>query len=169
MSFTKKLRDEFNDQMNAEFESAYLYLSMAIYFNKVNLDGFASWMRRQYDEEREHALKFFDFILERNEVPELDEFKKPKNDWDSPLDAFKDALKHEKYITDRINKLMGSAIEEKDYASQTFLHWFIDEQVEEENSVQAIIDQLEIAKENPSALFFLNAELGKRISSQSED
>ncbi len=166
MGLSTELANELNAQMNREFESAYLYLQMAVYFEEKNLSGMAFWMRTQYDEEREHALKFFDFILERNSTPILETFQKPKNKWESPLNAFEDAYEHEKFISSSINDLMEKALTEKDYATKVFLDWFISEQVEEESTVLAIVEQLKMIKDSPSAMFFLNGELGRRTETQ---
>ncbi len=163
-----KIFEEFNEQMNLEFESAYLYLSMSIYFEKQSLNGFANWMRMQYDEEREHAMKFYQYILDRDHIPELRAFEKPKNDWEGTLDVFEETLKHEKMITSRINHLMAVAVEVKDFASQQYLQWFIAEQVEEEATVNEILDQLKMIKDSPSAMYFLNNEMGKRQSDPEE-
>ena len=124
----------------------------------------ASWMRAQYDEEREHALKFFDFILERNNVPILSSFSKPKDQWTSVLEVFEDAYTHERTITTSINNIYDIAMEEKDYPTKVFLDWFIGEQVEEESTVLTIVDQLKMIKDSPEGLFFFDKELGKRTS-----
>lgn len=163
MTLSEKIVKELNAQLNLEFESGYLYLSMSVFFEEKNLSGMAKWMRLQYDEEREHALKFLDFILERNETPVLSAFAEPKKNWESPLDAFEDAYKHEQMITGQINKIMDTVVTEKDYATKVFLDFFVAEQVEEESTVLAIVDQLKMIGDSPSALFFLNNELDKRI------
>lgn len=159
-----RVLEELNKQMNNEFESAYLYLSMAAYLDDQTMPGMASWMRGQYDEERMHALKFFDFILERNNVPVLSAFDKPKSQWISVLDVFEDAYTHEQKITTKINNIYDIAMEEKDYSTKVFLDWFIEEQVEEESTVLTLVDQLKMIKESPEGLFFFDKELGKRQS-----
>ena len=160
----EEIYQDFNDQMNAEFESAFLYLQMSAYFADKGLHGFASWMRNQYEEEIAHAMKFFDYIQERNMAPIMNAFGKPENTWESPLGVFKASLEHEQLISSKINNLMSLAIDKKDYPSKEFLGWFITEQVEEEGTVQDIIDRLNLVKDAPSGLFFMDNELGKRSS-----
>jgi ferritin len=164
-----RVLEELNKQMNAEFESAYLYLSMAAYLDAQTMPGMSSWMRGQYDEEREHALKFFNFILERNNMPVLSAFDKPKNQWTSVLNVFEDAYAHEQKITTMINNIYDIAMEEKDYPTKVFLDWFIDEQVEEESTVLTVVDQLKMIKDSPEGLFFFDKELGKRESEKLTD
>lgn len=160
------LLTELNNQMNAEFESVYIYLSMAAYLEDQNMSGMASWMKSQHDEERVHALKFYNFIQERNCKPELDAFSKPKLNWASILEVFEDALAHEKKITGKINNIYSIALEEKDYSTKVFLDWFIAEQVEEESNATSNIDQINMIKNSPSALFFLDKEFASRTTSK---
>jgi ferritin len=151
-----------NKQIQAEFESAYLYLAMSSYFESENLKGFANWMRVQWDEELQHAFKFYNMLIERDEKVELLDLKKPGNDFGTPMEAFKSTLEHEQFITGKINDLYNLALEEKDYPLQNLLHWFIDEQVEEENNVRDIIDQLKLIGENGTGLYMLDRELAQR-------
>jgi ferritin len=157
-----KILKAFNEQIQAELYSAYLYLSMVTYFHDIGLDGFAQWMRVQTLEEQTHAMKFFDHLVERGGRVELMEIEKPPLKWKSPLDAFTAAYKHEQYITGRINKLVKLAETEKDYASKSLLQWFIDEQVEEEASTSKIADELKMIKGTPQGLLMLDRELGTR-------
>jgi len=159
----EKVRKAFNEQINHEIFSAYLYYSMAAYFHSLGLDGMAQWMRVQVLEELEHAQKFFDHIVERDGKVELGAVEKPQAEWESPLDAFKAAYKHEQFITGKINELMKLSREENDYASQSMLQWFVDEQVEEEASTSKIAQQLEMVKDSPNALLMLDRELGARV------
>ena len=159
----KKLLKAFNDQINAEMYSSYLYLAMESYFHSVSLDGFATWMRGQVQEEMMHAMKFYDFVIERGGRVTLDTIAKPESNWKSPLDAFEAVLAHEQHVTSLINDLVNLAISEKDHASNIFLQWFVTEQVEEEASVGAIVDKLKLIKDTPSGLFMVDAELGKRV------
>ena len=131
----EKVLKELNDQMNREMFSSYLYLSMAAYFEAEGLGGFSAWMEEQAKEEWFHAMKFYNFIHERNGRVALQAIKEPKFEWKSPLDVFKEAYKHEQFITGHINDLVNLAIKEKDHATQIFLQWFVTEQVEEESSV----------------------------------
>ena len=159
---SKKMEDALNDQINAELYSAYLYLAMAAYFDSENLPGFASWMRVQTQEETAHAMKIFDFVSERGGRVVLKAIDEPGKEWKSTLAAFKAAYEHEQYITGRINDLMNLAIKEKDHATNAFLQWFVNEQVEEETSVDSVVQQLKMAEKAPGALFMMDRELGQR-------
>jgi len=158
----KKMEDALNDQINAELYSAYLYLAMAAYFDSENLPGFASWMRVQTQEETAHAMKIFDFVSERGGRVILKAIDEPAKEWNSALAAFKAACEHEQYITGRINDLVNLAIKEKDHATNAFLQWFVNEQVEEETSVDSVVQQLKMAEKAPGALFMMDRELGQR-------
>ena len=155
----KKMQDALNDQINAELYSAYIYLAMAAYFESENLSGFASWMRVQTQEETAHAMKIFDFVNERGGKVALKAIDEPPAEWKSPLVAFKAASEHEQYITGRINDLV---IKEKDHATNAFLQWFVNEQVEEETSVDSVVQNLKMAEKAPGALFMMDRELGQR-------
>jgi len=157
-----KIQDAFNEQLNEELFSSYLYLSMAAYFEAQNLTGMAHWMRLQHAEEHEHGMKFFDFINNRGGRVMLAKIKEPKTNWESPLDAFEDACGHEAKVTGLINRLVELSQAEKDPAAGTFLQWFVTEQVEEEATVQAIKDNLKLAGGNTVALFMIDRELGQR-------
>lgn len=151
-----------NEQIKNELFSAYLYLSMAAFFEEKNLPGFAHWMRVQAQEEQEHALKFFDFIHDRGGKITLLPIEQPKAEWKSALDAFNDAYEHEQLVTGMINKIYETALEQKDYPSQIMLQWFIDEQVEEEKNASDIVEQLKRIEERGTAILMLDHELGKR-------
>ena len=159
---SKKMLDTLNDQMKNEFHSAYIYLAMAAYFEGKNLPGMASWMKLQYDEEVEHAMKFFQHIVERGETPVVLGFDSPPSTYDSPLAAFEAALKHEQYITGKINEVYDVAVEENDRPVQIFLQWFIDEQVEEEASVGEVVDTFKMVGDSGQALYLLDQKLGQR-------
>jgi len=158
----KKVEAAFNQQINHEAGSAYLYLSASAYFQALGLEGMAHWMRVQAGEERKHAFKFYDEIVDRSGRVELLALGKPKMEWKSPLDAFKDAYKHEVFITGKINDLMRLAEKEGDYAAAEFLHWFVNEQVEEEQQVVRIVQMLERIGDSGGALVMLDEELGER-------
>jgi ferritin len=160
--FTAKLEKELNKQLNREFLSAYLYISMAAYFQSVNLSGFEHWMKVQAKEELSHAQKIYNFIHERNGKVTLEQIDKPQITWESPLLAFEDSLNHEKHITECINELINLAAEEKDHATSIFLQWFVTEQVEEEAGATEIIKKLKFIKDMPGGLLMLDKELGKR-------
>ena len=159
---SKKLEEALNAQINAEFWSAYLYLSMSADFASKGLPGFANWMEIQFKEEQDHAMKFLNYILSRGGKVELKPIAKVEKSWKSPLAAFKSTLEHEQVVTKLINDLYALATEEKDYATQSMLKWFIDEQVEEEESVQAIIDTLTLVGDNGYGIYQLDKELQSR-------
>ena len=152
----------FNEQINAETFSAYLYWSMSAWFETINLSGAAAWMRAQAQEEMLHAMKFFHHINERGGAGKLTAIEAPQTEWDSPLAAFEAAYKHEQYISQRIDDLVTLAREQKDYACESMLQWFTDEQVEEEATVDQVVQQLKLSKEAPGALFMIDRELGQR-------
>ncbi|MBN1516776.1 ferritin [Candidatus Sumerlaeota bacterium] len=159
---TKNMQKALNEQINKEYFSSYLYLSMMAYFEQINLRGFAIWMRQQTQEELAHAMKIFDYVHERGGEVTLVAIEKPQHGWKSPLDAFEAAYKHEQFISDSINKLVDIARKEKDHATDNFLQWFVSEQVEEESSVDEVVQQLRMAKDAPGALFMLDRELASR-------
>lgn len=159
----QRLADVINAQVNAEFYSAYLYLSMSAYFADQNLPGFANWMRVQFEEEQFHALRFFDYISERGGRAILTAFESPKTEWSSIIEVFEDVLKHEQHVTDLINNLVDVAIEEKDHASNSFFKWFVDEQVEEEANVEAILSQLKLINGEGNGILMLDRELATRV------
>ncbi len=149
-----------NKQINAELYSSYLYLSMASYFESVDLSGCAKWMYAQTQEEIVHAMKMYDYVNEAGGRVLLDAIDKPQDAWDSPLAVFEHAYRHEQLVTGLINDLMNLAIEEKDHATQIFLQWFVSEQVEEEASASAVVNRLKLAGEH--GLFMVDKELGQR-------
>ena len=159
---SKKMLDALNEQVNAEFYAAHLYLSMAAHFDGEGLPGFATWMKKQYEEEVEHAMKFYEYINDRGSKVVLKAIDQPLTEFDSPLDIFQKALEHEQKVTAMINNLVDIADEEKDRATHVFLHWFIDEQVEEEKSVSEVIDALEMVGDKGHALFMLDRQMGQR-------
>ncbi len=159
---SKKLNDALNAQFNHELEAAYLYLSMAIYFEKNDLPGFANWMRIQVKEEQFHAMKFHDYLLERDGEVVLTALKKPANDFKNVIDVFERSLEHEEFITAKINDIMKLAIKENDFATVNFLQWFIEEQVEEEATVKAIIAQLKMVDGKGQALLMFDREFAGR-------
>ncbi len=159
-----KIQDSFNEQLNAELYSSYLYLSMAAYLQSQGLKGMANWMQIQAQEENMHAMKFFDFINERGGRVTLFKIQEPKTEWSSPLDAFEDTCKHESKVTGLINDLVDLALSEKDHAANAFLQWFVTEQVEEEATAQEIRDKLKLVSDNPVAVFMMDRELGQRVA-----
>ena len=159
---SEKLLEALNKQIVNELYSAYLYLSMAAYLDAKGLPGFATWMKAQAKEELEHAMKFYEYINDRGGRVRLDAIPKPPQDWPSITDLFKQALQHEKTVTASINRLAEMAEGEKDRATQVFLQWFIEEQVEEEKTFTEILGKLELTGETPQTLIILDAKLGER-------
>ena len=164
MQLSQTIQDAMNAQIQKEFASAYLYLAMASFFSEANLNGFAQWMRVQAREERNHALKFFDYIHDRNAHAELEAIEKPTVKWPSPLAAFEAARKHEEKVSASIRDIYDLAVKEKDYASQALLQWFIVEQVEEEKTGKEIVDTLKLIGDDRAGLFIYDKELGKRTA-----
>ena len=131
---SKKMETELNRQINLELFSSYMYLALSAFFSDKNLAGFANWMRVQAKEEDFHATKFYNYLVDRDGRIKLLAIEAPPFEWGSPLDAFKFTYEHEVKVTGLINNLMALAREEKDFAAISFLQWYVDEQVEEENS-----------------------------------
>jgi len=159
---SERMMKSLNKQLNAELYSAYLYLSMAAYFESKNLKGFANWMRVQAQEELTHAMKFFDYINERRGRVYLEAIEKPPTEWKSPLDVFEATYEHEVKVTSMINDLVNMAMEEKDHATYNMLQWFVAEQVEEEASADEIRQQLRMIKEDGRGIMMLDRELKQR-------
>jgi len=159
---TEKMQNALNDQVAAEFYSAFLYLSMSAYLDSIDMPGAANWMEIQYREELTHAEKIFGFIKERDGRAFVKEWKAPPEEWESILHVFEAAYAHEQHVTALIGNLLETAREEKDHASEVFLQWFINEQVEEEASVKAIVQQLKLVQESKNGLFMIDRELGSR-------
>lgn len=157
-----KMQNALNDQINMEFLASFQYLAMAAYFEAENLLGFANWMHVQTEEENEHAMKFYDYINNRRGRVTLQAINAPKTEWSSPLEVFQDALKHEQKVTASINNLVKLALQESDYATNSFLKWFVDEQVEEEANVDAVIQDLRRVGDSSQGLFMLDRELAGR-------
>ena len=153
---------EFNKQINEELFSEYLYLSMAADYYSKNLKGFAHWFMVQANEERKHAMRFFNHLIERGMRVELLPIAEPKKIWSSPLEAQEEAYKHECHITERINYLMDMAYKEKDYAAVEMLNWFVKEQVEEEANAMEILEHLRHIKDSYGGLMQLDHQLSKR-------
>lgn len=158
----KAMQDAMNEQINKEFFSSYLYLSMAAYFEDKNLTGFAHWMRLQADEEREHAIKFYNYILDAGGRVYLKAIGAPETDWKSNLQVAEQVAEHEARVTASIHDLYALALEEKDYAAQVMLHWFISEQVEEEKNAAELVAKLKLIEERGTAVLMLDHRLSKR-------
>jgi ferritin len=158
----KKVEDAINDQINAELYSAYLYYSMAAYFEARALGGMAHWMRMQAIEEMGHANKFFNYVNERAGRVTLTKIDAPDVEWESPLKVFQAAYEHETVVSARINKLMDLAMSQSDHATANLLQWFVAEQVEEEATADDIVQKLKMVASTEGGMFLLDQELGKR-------
>jgi ferritin len=152
------------DQIREELYSAYFYLSAASYFESISLTGFAGWMRQQSQEEIAHAMKFFDFVHDRGSRVVLQAIPQPPYEFSSPLDAFSQALAHERKVTARINEFYALTVREQDYPAQVLLQWFISEQVEEEKTTGQLVEELRMVGDNSSALLLLNNNAAARRS-----
>lgn len=159
----RKVEEELNKQINAEFYSSYLYLSMSAYFESKNLLGFANWMNIQAQEEWAHGMKFFKYVLERGGSVNLMQIDTPKVEWKDVIDVFEDVYLHEQKVTGLIDQLVNVAIDEKDHATRSFLQWFVDEQVEEEANVTQLLEQLKMVNGQGAALFMIDRELQQRV------
>lgn len=159
----KKIENAFNKQINAETYSAYLYWSMSAALEKMNLPGFANWMRVQAQEEMTHAAMFYNHVIERDGTVKLTAIDAPPVKWDSVKAVFEAGLKHERLVTGLINGLVDLAIQEKDHAANMFLQWFVNEQVEEEKNAMDVLGQLEIAGNTAGGLYLLDKEKAARV------
>jgi len=159
----KEVLDAINEQINAETYSAFMYLSMAAYFEDMGLSGFANWMKVQYQEESAHAIKFFNYLTERGGRVTLKAVAQVPVDFDGVVDIFEKTLVHEIHVTSLINNLIDVAIKANDHASQSFLKWFIDEQVEEEANVEKILQTLKLINGQGNGIFMMDRELGQRV------
>ena len=159
---TPKLTEALNKQINEEYYSSYLYLAMAAYLEDKNLDGCAHWMRIQAQEEWDHGMKIFDYMIDRGARVELKAVAAPPKEWDSPVAAFQASLDHEKFMTKNINALADLTILEKDHATNNLMQWYVTEQVEEEAAVEDILKKLELMGNSGTGLFMMDRELKGR-------
>jgi ferritin len=159
---SKKMQAALNEQVNKEFYSAYMYLAMSAYCNTIGLPGFAHWMRMQYEEENMHVTRMYDYILDQGGEVHLTTIEEPPKEYGTPLEVFEKTLEHEQYVTSLIHKLMDHAIEERDYATQTFLQWYVTEQVEEESNVNDILAPLRMVGEDKGGLMMIDQQLANR-------
>lgn len=158
----EKIFTALNEQIKHEFYSSYLYLSIASYFENIPLDGIGKWFRKQSAEEHEHAMKIYNYIIDRNMHVNLQAIEKPVHQFKSVKEAFELALEHEKKVTYWINQLYELAAQEKDYATHVFLQWFITEQVEEEKNANDNLDLINLIGDDKAALLVIDQNLGKR-------
>jgi ferritin len=161
---SKEIENALNEQINKEFYSAYLYLAMSAYCSKIGLPGFSNWMRHQYEEETIHVTKMYDYILGQGGQVQLKTIEQPPMEYGTPLEVFEQTLEHEQLVTGCIHKLMDLAVEERDYATQTFLQWYVTEQVEEESNVNDIIAPLRMVGEDKGGLIMIDQQLALRIA-----
>ena len=161
---SEKLKAALDEHVAAEMSAAYLYLAMSADFDTKAYKGFGRWMRVQFQEEMEHALKFVDYMLLRGESVGWKDVKAPATTFGTPLEAFEATLTHEKDVTARIHKLYHLAAEEHDLATQIFLQWFVTEQVEEESRVGEIVEKVRLTSDRPGSLLYLDKEFGKRTA-----
>jgi len=162
MKINENVQQAINEQLNHELHSAYLYLSMSAYLDRINLKGSAHWMRVQAQEELGHALKLYHFLVERLGEVRLRPVEMVPVEWSSPLDAFENAFAHEQKVSARIHRLVDLAQQEKDHATAGFLQWFVQEQVEEEASVDDVVQKLRMVADSKGGRYMLDRELGKR-------
>ncbi|WP_195940687.1 ferritin [Romboutsia sp. 1001713B170131_170501_G6] len=160
---SEKLFSQLNEQVNFEFYSSYTYLGMAAYAESIDLSGFANFFRVQAQEELFHAMKLYDYIFQKNGMVKLEEIAKPESDYENILDAFQRGYNHEQMVTRRFYELADTANEEKEHATISFLKWFIDEQVEEENTFNSLLKKIRRCEGNTAALYMLDEELSTRV------
>lgn len=156
------MQDAINTQIRNEYYSSYLYLSMSAYCESRNFPGFASWLRRQSEEELVHAMKLLDYMLDRGGRVVLESIDRPPSEFGTLLEVFEELFEHEREVTGMINSLYDLALSQNDHATAVALHWFIEEQVEEEKSAEEVVEKLKLAADNGAALMILDAELGSR-------
>ena len=161
---SKEMQDGLNNQINNEYFSSYTYLSMSAYCESINMRGFASWLRRQSKEELGHAMRLFDYVIDRDGKIILKAIEQPQPKYNSLLKMFQQVLEHEREVTSMINKLYEHAVNEGDHATTVELQWFIKEQVEEEKSARDIVDDLKLAGDDSSALLILDREMANSSS-----
>lgn len=162
MVIKEKMQKAINKQINAELYSSYLYLSMSAHFKALNFKGFAHWLALQAKEENTHAMKFYEYLIDRGGKVNLTDIDAPRTDWKSPLAVFEEVYEHELKVTSLITDLVKLAKDEGDYATESLLKWFVDEQVEEEANALEIIDKLKRIKDSANGLFMMDHELGER-------
>lgn len=161
---SEKMQEALNEQVNKEFYSAYMYLAMSAYCDTLGLPGFSNWMRMQFEEESLHVTKMFDYILAQGGQIHLKTIEEPAKEYGTPLEVFETTLEHERYVTRLIHQLMDLAVEERDYATQTFLQWYITEQVEEESNVNDVIAPLRMVGEDKGGLMMIDQQLALRAA-----
>jgi len=162
MQLSSAMQKTLNEQVGKEFNAAHLYLAMSAWFAERNLDGFASWMLAQSREEQGHAMKLFDYILDRGGSVQLQAVAQPKAGWKTPLQVFEAAAAHEAVVSASIVAIYEQAGKARDHATQVMLQWFLTEQVEEEKTSTALVERLRLVGDSPSGLLMLDRQLGER-------
>ncbi len=160
---SERINKLINEQIQKEFYSAYLYLGMEAFFSNLNLDGFANFFRIQVQEERDHAMKFFDYINQKGGKVELLQIDAPEANFESAEEILAKTLNHEQFVTQSIYNIVNAAMDEKDHATNTFLQWFVTEQVEEEATMEKYLRKLQLIKNDPNGLFMLDSEMAQRV------
>ncbi len=161
---SEKIQSALNEQINKEFYSAYLYLAMSAYCNVIGLPGFAHWMRMQYEEESLHVTRMYDYILNQGGEVHLKAIEEPPKEHGTPLEVFEQTLAHEQFVTQSINELMDLAVQERDYATQSLLQWYVTEQVEEESNVNDILAPLRMVGDDKGGLMMIDQQLAQRAA-----
>ena len=162
------MQQKLNEQINVEFYSAYIYLGMSAYASSLSLNGAAQWLHAQAQEELTHAMKIYNFVIERDGDIELKEIKRPVQEFTDIKEVFEKAYAHERYVTSCINELAGAAVKENDFTTSAFLQWFLTEQIEEESNVKSIVENLKRV-ESGEGLHLIDRELGARQSEAEEE
>jgi ferritin len=160
----KKMQDSYNTHIQAEIDSAYLYLAMAVQCDAQNFKGFAHWLRLQHHEEMAHAYKMIDYLLERGGKVVLKTIAAPPTEFGTPLQVFEQVYEHEQAVTKRIHDLYENAVSKKDVATQVFLQWFVSEQVEEEANASEVVEKIRFLGDKASSLLYLDKEMKKRVA-----
>ena len=159
---TSKMQEFLTHQVNVELGSAYFYLAAASYFKSQHFEGFSQWMTMQAQEELQHAMKYYNYLLDRGVAVQFKDIPAPKSEWSTPIAAFEAALEHEKRSSKLINEQMDLALQEKDHATHFFLEWFVNEQVEEEASIEGILEKLRMVGNDPTGLLIMDSKLAQR-------
>jgi ferritin len=164
MKLNERIEKALNSQINKEFSSSYLYLSMALWFESKNWKGFSHWMRLQAQEETSHGYKILEFMNSREGHVTLEAIPAPKTEWKAVLEVMEQTYKHEQGITANINEIFSMARKDEDFATESFLKWYLDEQVEEEAHTKEILENVRMLGESKGSMFMLDKQLGKRAA-----
>lgn len=166
---SKNLLEKLNDQVNYEFYSSYTYLAMSAYCESIDLNGFANFFRIQAQEEVSHAIKLYDYILQKGGDVTLEAISRPESNYKDAVDVFEKGLAHERIVTKRIYDLVDVATEEKEHSTLSLLRWFVDEQVEEEDNFNTLLKKVKRSIDNPASLYMIDDELAQRVYTPPSD